>query len=215
VSQGNGNRLEFWHVVPAVRPGAHVLAFRTVVGYVEKPWRHVHVSERVGGVYVNPLRPGALEPYSDSTKPVVHGIYFERGGHTAGARVAGTIDIVAEAWDTTPLPIAAPWNDKPVTPARVEWRLAGRRSFVSSSWHLAADFEGALPALPFTSVYARWTRQNHPWKRGGTGRYRFYLAHMLDTRKLPDGTYRVIVRVADTGGNVTVGSRTLTVANGV
>jgi len=215
VSQGGGNRLEFWHVVPAVRPGARVLAYRTVVGYVEKPWRHVHFSETAGGVYVNPLRPGALQPYRDPTKPVVLGIYFERDGHTAGARAAGAIDIVAEAWDTTPLPIAPPWNDKPVTPARVEWRLEGLRSFVSSSWHTAANFEVALPALPFTSVYARWTRQNHPWKRGGTGRYRFYLARALDTRELANGRYRIAVRVTDTSGNATVASRTLTVANRV
>jgi hypothetical protein len=215
VSQGGGNGLEFWHVIPAVRPGNRVQAYRTVLGYVEKPWQHVHFSETVGGVYVNPLRPGALEPYRDPTKPAVHGIYFERDGHPAGSRVSGTIDIVAEALDTTPLPIAAPWNDKPVTPALVEWRLVGGRSLVSSIWHVAADFEGALPTVPFTSVYARWTRQNHPWKRGGTARYRFYLARGLDTHTLANGTYRVVVRVVDTRGNSADASRTLTVANGV
>lgn len=215
VSQGGGNTLEFWHVVPAVRPGTRVVAYRTVVGWVEKPWAHVHFSEAAGGVYVNPLRRGALEPYRDPTRPTVNGIYFERDGKGVGARVAGAVDLVAEAFDSTPLPIAAPWDEKPVSPALVEWRLEGPRSRVSSSWHVAANFGGALPRTPFTSVYARWTRQNHPWKRGGRARYRFYLARGLDTRRLANGTYRVVVRVTDTGGNSAVGSRLLTVANGV
>jgi len=215
VSQGGGNSLEFWHVIPAVRPGARVFAYRTVVGYVEKPWNHVHFSETVDGVYVNPLRPGALEPYRDRTKPVIHGIYFERDGRAAGARIDGTIDIVAEAWDTTPLPVGAPWDGKPVTPARVEWRLEGPHVSVALSWHVAADFEGALPSVPFASVYAPWTRQNHPWKSGGRGRYRFFLARGLDTRTLANGSYRVAVRVTDTRGNATVASRPLVVANAV
>ena len=215
ISNGAGTTFSYWHVIPTVRPGTRVYAYRTVIGHIEKPWRHVHFSETEGGVYVNPLRPGALGPYEDHTKPTVHGIYFERNGVGAGSRATGMIDIVTEAWDTTPLAVPAPWNDKPVTPALVEWRLVGTSSLVSSAWHAAADFRNALPTVPFTSAYARFTRQNHPWHRGGVGRYRFYLAHSIDSRRIANGTYRVEVRCTDTRGNAGYGARTLTIANGV
>jgi hypothetical protein len=215
VSNDRGATHEYWHVIPAVRPGDRVVAFRTIVGHVEAPWGHVHFSEREGGVYVNPLRPGALEPYRDGTKPTIHCISLERNGRAVGDRVSGRIDIVAEAWDDTPLLVPAPWSDKPVSPALVEWRLAGNRELASSRWHVAADFRDTLPTVPFTSVYARWTRQNHPWGRGGRGRYRYELACGLDTRGLRNGTYHVVVLARDTAGNETQSSRTFTVANGV
>ena len=216
ISNGAGTVFSYWHVIPAIAFGTRVYAYRTVIGHIEKPWGHVHFSEAEGGVYVNPLRPGALGPYTDRTKPTVHGIYFERDAHGTGSRVAGTIDIVAEAWDTTPLAVPAPWNDKPVTPALVEWRLIRPGDqLVSSVWHIAADFRGALPTGRFTSAYARLTRQNHPWGRGGRGRYRFYLARGIDTRRLANGTYHVEVRCTDTRGNTTVAARELTISNGV
>ena len=203
---------QYWHVIPAVPFGTRVYAYRTVIGHIEKPWAHVHFTETEGGLYVNPLRAGALAPYRDDTEPTVHSISFERDGRAVGTRVSGTIDIVAEAWDTTPLEVPAPWNDKPVTPAFVEWRLAGARELASPQWHVAADFRNALPTVSFGSVYARWTRQNHASTRA---RYRFYLARGLDTRSLPNGTYRVIVVIRDTAGNAARSTRTFTVANGV
>ena len=60
---------EYWHIRPAVRNGQRVIAYRTVVGWAEAPWEHVHFSERRDGVYVNPLRPGALGPFADTTRP--------------------------------------------------------------------------------------------------------------------------------------------------
>ena len=108
-----------------------------------------------------------------------------------------------------------PWSDKPVSPAFVEWRLTGNRELASSKWQVVADFRYALPTVSFASVYAPWTRQNHPWDRGGRGRYRYELARELDTRGLPNGTYHVVVLARDTAGNQTRSSRTFTVANGV
>ncbi len=102
-----------------------------------------------------------------------------------------------------------------MTPALVEWQLISSRNIATTNWHVAADFRDTLPIVKFTTLYARFTRQNHPWGRGGRGRYRFYLAHDLDTRRLPNGTYRVQVRVTDTRGNVAYGTRDLTIANGV
>lgn len=203
---------EYWHVIPAVRPGGHVTAFRTVVGHVEAPWAHVHFSERHGATYVNPLRPGALTPFRDTTAPVVHSLGFERDGSGIGRRVSGRADVVVEARDDVPLAVAAPWDDKPVTPARVSWRIVGARA--SARWSVAVDFRDALPRTTFAAVYARWTRQNHPWGGKGVGRYRFLLARAWDSRSLPDGSYRLEVAVADASGNQTRAAMPFVVANG-
>jgi hypothetical protein len=211
-----GVAFEYWHIVPSITPGEHVTAYRTVIGHIEKPWAHVHFTEEHGRTIVNPLRPGALTPYRDTTKPSIGQITFERAGTPAGDGVGGVLDLVVEAWDTTPQPVPAPWADKPVAPAFVEWRLVGARGLESSSaWRTAVDFRDALPTAPFSSIYAPWTRQNRPWDRGGRGRYRFYLAHGLDTRTLADGPYRVVVRVRDTAGNTCTASRTFLVHNDV
>ena len=59
----------YWHVVPSVRDGQVAVAYRTVVGHVAKGWAHVHFSESRNGIYLNPLRVGALEPYVDTSRP--------------------------------------------------------------------------------------------------------------------------------------------------
>ena len=214
VSVGGGFAHEYWHVIPAVRRGQRVVAYRTIIGHVEAPWGHVHFAEVAGGVYVNPLRPAALAPYRDTTRPTIGSFGFEREGAGIGRTVRGLVDLVVEAWDDAPLAVPAPWNDKLVAPALVRWRLVGPRSLASlGRWHVAADFRGALPHVPVSAVYARWTRQNHPWGRGGRGRYRFVLARRFDTRLLADGRYRVEVAVADTHGNTTRATATFVIAN--
>jgi len=185
-----------------------------VVGHVEAPWQHVHFSETLDGRYVNPLRPGALSPYRDRTQPAVHHIYVERNGVSAGRRVSGAIDLVAEAFDRPALAPPAPWDTVTVTPALVEWKLLPDGLLSPRAWHVAADFRLFLPKVAFGSVYAKWTRQNHA-DQHHLGRYRFVLARALDTRTMPNGRYRVVVRVVDTRGNTTVSSRALTVANDV
>ena len=49
----------------------------------------------------------------------------------------------------------------------------------------------------YHSFFAAWTRQN---KRTRPGRYRFYLAHDLDTSRLADGRYTVEVQATDIRG---------------
>jgi hypothetical protein len=198
VSAGGGRVFEYWHVVPTVRSGQWVEAYRTVVGHVEAPWKHVHFSEARGGTYVNPLRGGALAPFVDRTRPEPREIAAERDGRpVAVARLRGSVDLVAEVRDWMPVAAPQPWTGKPVMPALVRWRLRGAAGPVTS-WRTAVDFRDALPAGGFHAVYARWTRQNKPWR---AGRYRVYLARALDTRGLADGRYRVEVAVADTRGN--------------
>lgn len=214
VSGAGGISHEYWHVVPAIRAGQRVVAYRTIVGHVEKPWAHVHFAERIGSRYMNPLRPGALTPYRDTTRPTVQPVRFERDGAAAGIRLSGCVDVVVEAWDDVPVPVAAPWNDKPVLPALIEWRIVARgASPVSSTWHVADDFRTSLPAVPFSVVYAHGTRQNHPRPGTGTGRYRLLLARGLDTRTLKNGAYRLVVAVSDTRGNTAQTSTEFTVSN--
>ena len=199
----------YWHVVPSVRNGVRAVAYRTVVGHVRKPWAHVHFAELRDGRYMNPLRPGAMGPYEDATCPSARNLRLEQSGSAVDPqRARGRVDLVVEAQDEHPLPVPAPWTDKPVTPSLITWRLT-RDGRPVMAWRTAFDVRLTLPDQPFPSVYARWTRQNHPWRNG---RYRFYLAHGLDTALLA-GADGVEVRAADTAGNTARARFSLSVGN--
>ena len=173
----------------------------------------MHFAERIGSRYQNPLRPGALTPYRDTTRPTVGTMSFERNGAAVHGTLSGRVDVIVEAWDDVPVPVAAPWNDKPVLPALIEWRILSRGvSSASASWHIADDFRTSLPSTPFSSVFADGTRQNHPQPKG-TGCYRLLLARGWDTHALPNGTYHLEVAVADTRGNTAHAAVAFTVAN--
>jgi hypothetical protein len=188
----------YWHVVPAVahhqRVGMHEL-----LGHVEAPWLHLHFAERRAGSYRDPLRPGALSPWADTTAPHVTKIDLARNGRAlpAGA-IFGPVDVIAEAHQMPALPVPPPWNGLPVTPARMRWRVR-RNNRTVRSWHTPIDFsQGLLPQDQFSRVYAPGTRQNRP---GKPGLYRFYLAHTWSTRTLPDGNYDLEVEASDLYGN--------------
>jgi hypothetical protein len=198
----------YWHVVPAIHAQA-VAAERTVIGHVEAPWAHVHFSELQGGVYVNPLRPGALSPYADHTRPAIHALCFERHGTPAGHTVSGRVDLVAEVADTTPLAVPGRWLGMPVMPALVRYRILGRHGAVIP-WRTAFDVRERLPSTPVADVFAPWTRMNHAW-RGG--RYRVYLVRGWNTTTLPDGGYRLEAMAADTRGNETQAEAAFTILN--
>ena len=187
----------YWHVIPSVRTGQVAVAFRTVLGHVAKGWAHVHFSETRNGTYVNPLRAGALEPYADTTRPQLKSFRVERGARPLSTTPSsGTFDLVVEAYDTTPIPIAAPWHDKPVTPAVLQWRPNGSRV-----WRTAVDVRWTIPdASLYNRQFAAWTRQNNPW--GCRGRYRFFLGHDLDARTFWN-IRSIEVRAIDTRGNST------------
>ncbi|MGE5689437.1 MAG: M23 family metallopeptidase, partial [Pseudomonadota bacterium] len=104
VVRGDTGRIfSYWHVIPTVRTGARVVAYRTVIGHVEAPWAHVHFVERREGRYLNPLRPGALQPFADGTRPEAGSLTAERAGAPLPvARLAGRIALVAEVRDWMP-----------------------------------------------------------------------------------------------------------------
>jgi hypothetical protein len=204
IDGAGGVEFQYWHIVPTVRTGDYAVAYRTVIGHVESPWLHVHFSELHDGVFRNPLRPGAMGPYADSTRPTVSALELERSGdsaHVAPTNAGGTVDLVAEVADTTPLPIAPPWHDKPVMPVLVRWRVVGAGG-PATDWQTAVDFRETIPsASAFTTVYAKWTRQNRPNRRA---RYRVYLAHGWSCGQLAPGWYRIQVAASDTRGNMTI-----------
>ena len=206
-----GDGFEYWHVVPAVRNGQWVVAYQTIIGRVEAPWEHVHLTEVCGGRYVNPLRPGALAPFEDGTAPEIRSLTAERSGAPVRtARLSGRVDLIAEVRDWMPVAAPAPWTGKPVMPATVSWRLVGSRG-LNGRWHTALDLRNALPSGGYGCVYAKWTRQNKPWR---AGRYRIYLAPRLDTTRYADGTYLVEIRTADATGNAGTATFPVTIRNG-
>ena len=210
VASGRRRVFAYWHVVPSVRSGDRVEAYRTIVGHVEAPWAHVHFNELDGGTYVNPLRPGAMRPYSDTTRPTVGVVTAERSGsRVLATRLGARVDLVADVRDAMPLAAPRPWTGKPVMPAFVRWRLVDA-SGRSTRWTVAFDVRTALRVSRFASVYARSTRQNKPWR---AGRYRVYLAHGLDTRAFADGLYRVVVQAIDTAGNRDVAETPVEIRN--
>jgi hypothetical protein len=198
--EAGGREFGYWHVIPAVRHRQRV-ARHELLGHVDAPWLHVHFAERHGASgYRNPLRAGALTPWTDRTKPRVTAIEFLRNGKAVPPElVRGSVDVVAEAHDLPPRPVPPPWNGLPVTPAVIRWRV--RRGAQSvRAWHTPVDFtKGLLPKERFSSVYAPGTRQNHA---GKPGRYRFFLAHTWSTELLRDADYVLEVEARDLAGNV-------------
>ena len=207
-----GDAFGYWHVVPVVK---HLQAVgrHDLLGHVEEPWLHVHFAERRAGVYRNPLRAGALTPWADHTKPQVTRIMFSRGGQELSpTALRGAVDVIAEAHDTPPIPVPAPWNGLPVTPARLRWRVV-RGADVVRPWHTPVDFSDAmLPASDFGRIYAPGTTQNHA---GEPAVLRFFLAHTWSTGTLADGEYGLEVEASDLGGNTGTLTQGFAVANGV
>lgn len=195
----DGRSFGYWHVIPAV---GHRTAVRRhqLVGHVEEPWAHVHFAESRGGVYRDPLRPGALTPWADTTSPRIARVAFARGRtELRPDRISGAVDVRCEAYDVPPLAVPAPWNDLPVTPAKLRWRVVRPDGRVARPWRTPVDLtRRLLPRELFDAVYAPGTRQN---RAGRPGRYVFYLAHTWTTALLPDGPYRLEAEALDERGN--------------
>jgi murein DD-endopeptidase MepM/ murein hydrolase activator NlpD len=200
----NGRVFGYWHVVGIVNTGTHVREHQ-LLGYVLPGWGHVHFAESRNGLYVNPLRRGALAPYHDNTKPVVASVRFTdaNGTPVASDNVSGTVGVVADIYDTPPLAPPAPWQVARLTPALVRWRLL-RGPLVVSNWRTAADFTDVLtPSALFDFTFAPGTYQN---KANRPGCYIFWITRTLDLAPLPPGGYEVQVEASDTRSNVTLGS---------
>src|SRR5262245_8024115 len=106
VGRDGHTEFEYWHIKPAVGNGQRVSAYRTLIGWAEAPWEHVHFSERRDGVYVNPLRQGALGPFTDTTRPWVKQLRADADGGVVPTRaLRATVELVVEAYDETPIAV--------------------------------------------------------------------------------------------------------------
>jgi murein DD-endopeptidase MepM/ murein hydrolase activator NlpD len=205
-----GHQLSYWHVVPAVAKGQRVRRHQ-LIGRVVAGAGHVHLAEYKNGTYVNPLRLGGLAPYIDDTVPQIPSLTFLSSGRPIPPEgVTGTVDITAEAFDTSPMPIPLPWNQVIYTPSLIRWRIVQGQNTIRQ-WETPVDFRTfLLPLNLFNFVYAPGTFQN---KAGRRGRYEFYLGHQFDTRVLPNGSYVLQVDALDEQENVGQASFAFTVTN--
>jgi hypothetical protein len=202
----DGRVFGYWHIRAAVTRGQYV-ARHQLLGHVMTGWGHVHFAESHSHRYVNPLRPGGLEPYRDLTPPTVVAAGTDRG---KPGPLHGRVTLVADAFDTTTPRIAGPWHDEPVTPALVRSRVL-KEGVPVIDWHTAADFRTELmPPSAFRRIYSPATRQNH---KGEPGLFCFNLMRAFDTTSLEDGSYRLQVEVSDTRGNRSVAFIAFSVAN--
>src|SRR5262245_21308607 len=105
--------------------------------------------------------------------------------------------------------VPRPWANMPVVPALVRWRLVGRYGPITE-WRTAFDVRETLPGSAYDSIFAQWTRQNHP---NQPGRYRVYLAHDWSSTTVPDGRYGIEVEATDTRGNTGRWTAEIRIAN--
>jgi hypothetical protein len=211
VSTGGGRTFGYWHVVPAVQH-RQAVGQGQLLGHVEAPWGHVHFAESSRKRYRNPLRAGALTPWSDPSSPRIVSIELFQAGTKKKVRaeeVFGPVDVVVEAFDVPPLPVPPPWANMPVTPALLRWRVL-RGQEVVRPWRSPVDFRNAmLDASLYSTIYAHGTHQNHP---NQPGCYRFFLAHSWSTRILRKGPHRLEVEGSDCSRNKALAALAFTVS---
>jgi hypothetical protein len=120
----------YWHIVPTVRSGQYVTAYKTEIGAVEHGFGHLAFEEGGDNGYLNPLRPGGdLRPYTD-TEPPILGVprVFPDGRVIVGAFDPQSF-IHKESYETPVLaPAALAWrlytaSGHPVT--GLEWAMRG------------------------------------------------------------------------------------------
>ncbi len=222
VESSGGRTFEYWHIRAAVAVGSRVEAYQTVLGHIQRGSGHVHLTELEDGKAVNPLAPGHIGPYADSTTPRVTSISFrarETSREGLPNLVRGRVLLVAGAEDDPTMNAPEAWSGLPVTPALLIWEIRSWNGKVMLGRQIAADFRSSLPDRSFWQVYTRGTYQNmavfgrhYSW--GQPGSYLFKLSgRAFDTRTLRDGAYDLIVTATDIRGNSSSLTRRFTVAN--
>jgi hypothetical protein len=151
-------RYEYWHVIPSVSPGQHVVAFSTVLGHVLGGARHLHLSETLGGAYLNPLRPGGrvLEPYRDDDRPVIGRLRQARTG-------LGYVEV----FDPQSVREFVDYRTPVLAPAAVAWRPRDREGHAIGPLRFAYRGSQHLPDAA-RSLYGPGSEPpDHPDKMPG------------------------------------------------
>jgi murein DD-endopeptidase MepM/ murein hydrolase activator NlpD len=209
VDSGDGTSFEYWHINAEVEVGDRVKARETVLGRIIRASGHVHLTELLNGRSVNPLAPGHIGPYSDTTTPRVSEISFrarETGPELLPEYLHGRVLMVAAASDTHAIPVEGKWHGMPVTPAKLTYRI---ETFpdkqVAVPETVAMDVSRTLPSSDMWHTYARGSHMNQV--KMGSHRYWYqpgvylFKLEVFDTTRLKDGVYRFVVTAWDTAGN--------------
>ena len=211
VDSDGGSSFQYWHINSAVRVGDHVQARQTILGQILRGAEHVHLTELANGKPTNPLAPGHIGPYDDTTTPHVSAITFrfrDAGPDLLPEYLHGNIEIVAAAADTPAVPVPGMWSGLPISPAKLTYRI---ESFPTAQRVVpettAMDVSHDLPPTSdMWHTYARGTHMNmvqmgthRYWYQPGA--YLFKLAAKFDTKQLKDGVYRITATAWDTAGN--------------
>jgi murein DD-endopeptidase MepM/ murein hydrolase activator NlpD len=212
VDSEGGSAFQYWHVAANVHAGEHVHAQQDVVGHILKGSKHVHLTELQDGKAVNPLAPGHIGPYEDTTAPAVGAITFrssDTGAELLPEYVHGSVELVAAASDMPAIPVPGRWNGLPVTPAKLTFRITTfPAGDVVVPETIAMDVTRTLPPTSdMWHTYARGTHMNmvqmgvhRYWYNPGV--YFFKLTPGLwDSHRVADGVYRLTVTARDTAGN--------------
>jgi hypothetical protein len=212
---------QYFHIIPIAGEGQAVQAKKTILGYVQPPYAHVHITEIDGTHSVNPLQRGHLTPYRDRTVPKVHDIMVrnQTGDMQTPVGLCGRVELDVDAYDTQPMAVPGTYHNLPVAPALVQWSLTRVGGKVVVPLHATFDVRDTVPANgQFANVYAKGTYENSPrfgreHYSGIPGRYLFLLSGNFDTTRLVNGNYVLTVRVADVRGNHSVGTRRISILN--
>ncbi len=212
VDSENGVAFQYWHITSNVHVGDRVEAQEDVLGHIMRASHHVHLTELRNGKAVNPLAPGHIGPYSDTTVPHVNQVSFrssDTGPDLMPEYLHGRVEIVASAVDTHAVAVPDQWAGLPITPAKLTYRIThfptGQTAIPETT---AIDVTVTLPATSnMWHTYARGTHMNmvqvgahRYWYSPGS--YLFKLSPTLwDTHRVADGVYRLTVTAWDTAGN--------------
>ena len=118
----------YWHILPTVRSGQHVTAYKTEIGRVEHGFGHIAFQQGTDDDYLNPLRPGGpLRPYTDTEPPVIGRPRIFPDGH-----------VIVGAFDPQSFIHKQSYETPVLAPAALAWRLytAGGRPLTSLEWAL-------------------------------------------------------------------------------
>lgn len=221
VDSGNGNHFEYWHITATVRVGQRVTTGKTVLGHIIPGCGHVHLTEVDSGRVTDPLLPGHLTPYYDTTKPIVSSIQLrtsDEGMPLMTNFIRGSVQMYVEAYDWPTMAVPTPWTDMPMTPAVISYRIETWNGKVKIPETTVWDTRRTIPAnSTFWSHYARGTFQNmsvfashYSWGQPGCFVFR---VGVLNTRRLSDNVYRLVITAKDVRGNQSSSSIRFSVHN--
>jgi hypothetical protein len=206
----SGRSHGYWHVKPAVAHHQSV-GLHQLLGHIEPTWSHVHLAEMYRQEYYDPLRPGALTPFTDVGNPTVSKIMFRRGDADLPPNgVFGVVDICCIAFDTPAMLVPPPWSHMPVSVAQIRFRIVRYGKNVVP-WRYGVDMRPFHQPADFYVVFGHDTRQNHP---NQPGLYSYNLARGWDSSLHPNGNYRLDVEASDIHGNKARSNLTFDIHNG-